>query len=126
MPSLLAIQNQVLQISCDIFSSQLISSGSCLWSGAQTKYSTNMNDLSTRNTTILFIALPVCNMYLLKCLFLPDPRDDLGGMDVARKVRYKIPHNFAFNKLYSVSFPCPSELLCIAWTAAVLSLFVSY
>ena len=49
---------------------------------------TNMNNLSTRNTTILFIALPVCNMYLLKCLFLPDPRDDLGGMDVARKVRY--------------------------------------
>jgi hypothetical protein len=48
----------------------------------------NLNNLRSRNTTIIFTALPVCNMYLLKCFCLPDPRDDLGGMDVARKVRY--------------------------------------
>jgi hypothetical protein len=57
-------------------------------------------------------------------LFLPDPRDDLGGMDVARKVSCLSISHLISGVLFVTYFL--SELLCIAWTAAVLSLFVSY
>jgi hypothetical protein len=41
--------------------------------------------LSTR-TQLNYLSFTL--VHLLMCLLLPDPRDDLGGMDVARKVRY--------------------------------------